>query len=123
MRKFVGVAATVMMWPSPELAGLLFFLYVFWENLGDLTLLIYDDQLMKTVKAREGSLSAKGERYCVRMLTMMSMAERKRRSRALMAGKRMIKASYRAIACASTSIRNLTQGGQTVPMPATTDQE
>ncbi|MGD0225103.1 MAG: hypothetical protein ABSF71_22470 [Terriglobia bacterium] len=123
MRKFVGVAATVMMWPSPELAGLLFFLYVFWENLGDLTLRIYDDQLMKTDKSRKGNLSAKVERYCIRMLTMMSMAGRKRRSRALLAGRRMIKTAYRAIARASNWVRNLIQGGQAVPMRAATDEE
>ncbi|MGD0227148.1 MAG: hypothetical protein ABSF71_32885 [Terriglobia bacterium] len=123
MKRLVGVAAALMMSPCPEFAGLLFFLYLFWENLGDLTLRIYDDQLMKVEKARTGRLSAKGERYCVRMLTMMSMAERKRRSRALLAGKRMIKAAYRAVACASSWVRYLIQGGQTVPMPATTDEE
>ena len=123
MRKFVGVAATVMMWSSPELAGLLFFLYVLWENLGDLTLRIYDDQLMKTEKAREGSLSARVERYCIRVLTVMSMVERKRRSRAMLAGKRTIQAARGAVSRASTWVRHLIPGGQAVPMRAATDEK
>ena len=42
--------------PYPEFAVLLFFLCMFWENLGDLTLRIYDDyQVTKTGKAlKEG---------------------------------------------------------------------
>lgn len=123
MRRALGVAAALLMWPCPEFAGLLFFLYVFWENLGDLTLRVYDDQIMKTEKARKGSLSAKVERYCIRMLTMMSIAERKRRSSALLARKRMTKTAYRAIARASTWVRHLIQGGQTVPMRAANEEE
>jgi hypothetical protein len=120
LKRLVGVAAALMMWSCPEFAGLLFFLYVFWEKLGNLTLRIYDDQLMKTEKAPKGSLSAKVERYCVRMLTM---AERKRRSRAKLAWKRMIKAAYRAFAPASVWVRQLLQVGQRVHMRPATDEE
>jgi hypothetical protein len=122
LKRLVGVAAVLMMWSCPEFAGLLFFLYVFWEKLGDLTLRIYDDQLMKVEKARNGSLGAKGEMYCVRMLTMMSMVERKRRSSALLAWERMNQAAYRAVVRASTGVRHLIQRGQTVPIGATTNE-
>jgi hypothetical protein len=61
----------------PEFAGLLFFLYVFWENLGDVTRKICGDhQPMKTERLRKWSLGAKMEAYCVRMRAMRSIAKR-----------------------------------------------
>jgi hypothetical protein len=48
LRRVLGVAAALMTYLSPEFAGLLFFLLVFWESLGDLTLRVYDDQLTET---------------------------------------------------------------------------
>ena len=59
LRKFIGVAASLMLWPFPELAGLLVFLWLFWENLGDLTLRIYDEHHMtKTQETLEESIHA-----------------------------------------------------------------
>jgi hypothetical protein len=121
MKKVIGVAAGLTLWPFPELAGLLVFLWLFWENLGDLTLNIYDDfQLEKTEKALKESMSANVEGYYVHMLTMRSAAERERRNAAKLARKRRIKALYRAIAPASIWVRHLIQRWQTVPLrPAT----
>jgi hypothetical protein len=124
LKKLLGVAAALMIAPCPEFAGLLFFLCVFWDNLGDMTLRIYDDhQLMKSEQVRERSLSAKVERYCVRTLAMGSMAERKLRGMATLAWKRMIKAPYRNFAPTSNWVRQLLQAGQTVPVRAATDEE
>jgi hypothetical protein len=62
---------------------------------------MYDDyQLTNTEKAQE-SMSANEEGYYVHMLTMKSVAERERPSRAKLARKRMIKAVYTVSACAS----------------------
>ena len=123
MKKFIGVAAGVMLWPLPEFAVILFFLWLFWENLGDLTLSIYDDfQLEKTEKALKESVSANVEGYYVHMLTMRSVAERERRNRAKLARKRRIEAFYRALARASTWFRQLVQRGETVPMSATAEE-
>ena len=113
----------MMLWPLPEFAVILFFLWLFWENLGDLTLSIYDDfQLEKTEKALKESVSANVEGYYVHMLTMRSVAERERRSSAKLARKRRIEAFYTALARASTWFRQLVQRGETVPMSATAEE-
>ena len=94
--------------PYPEFAFLLFFLLMFWENLGNLALRAYDDyQLTKTEKALKGSLNANVEGYYVHMLTIRSMAERERRSRARLARKCRIEAVYPAIARAFISVTHL----------------
>lgn len=119
MKKFIGMAAGLALVPYPEFAVLLFFLWLFWENLGDLTLRIYDDRrLDKTQKALKASMSANVEGYYVHMLTMRSKADRERRSRATLARKRRIKAIYRAIAPVSVGMRHLLQRGQSVPLRA-----
>ena len=124
MKKVIGVAAGLMLWPFPEFAVILFFLWLFWENLGDLTLRIHDDfQLEKTEKALKESVSANVEGYYVHMLTMRSVGERERRSIARLARKRRLKAIYRAIAPVSTWVRNLIQRWQTVPMLPATEEE
>lgn len=124
MRIVIGVAAGLTWLPCPEFAVLLFFLWVFWENLGNLTLRVYDDyKLGKTEKALKGSLSADVEGYYVHMLTMRSMAERERRSKAKLTRQRRIKAVYTGIAHASTWVRQLIQRGETVPMRAATEEE
>ena len=124
LRKFIGVAASLMLWPFPELAGLLVFLWLFWENLGDLTVRIYDDfQLEKTEEALKESISAEVDGYYVHMLTMKSVAERERRSGAKLGRKRRIRAIYRAIAPLSTWVRNLIQRWQTVPMLPAAEEE
>lgn len=112
MRRVLGVAAGLVMVPYPEFAVLLLFLCIFWENLGSLALSAYDDyQLTKIEKALRASLSAKVEGYCVRMLTMRSMAEREGRSRSMLTWQRTIKAVYTAIARAATWVRLLVQWG------------
>ena len=124
MKKFIGVGAALMFWAYPEFVALLLLLWMFRENLGDLTLRIYDDhQLLKTEKALKVSLSANVEGYYVHMLTMRSVAERERRSRARLARQRRIKAVYRAIAPASVWVRHLIEGGRTVPMRPATGEE
>ena len=124
MKKFIGVGAALMFWAYPEFVALLLLLWMFWENLGDLTLRIYDDhQLLKTEKALKESLSANVEGYYVHMLTMRSVAERERRSRAKLAWQRRIKAVYRAMAPASVWVRHLIEGGRTVPMRPATGEE
>ena len=108
----------------PEFAVLLFFLYVFWENLGDLTLKVYDDhQLMKAEKALRGNPSASVEGYYVHMLTMRSVAERERRNRASLARMRMIKALSKTIAPVSLWVRQVLRRGRTVPMHAAAEEE
>jgi hypothetical protein len=120
----IGVAAGLMLLLSPEFAVLLFFLCVFWEELGDLTLEAYDDyQVTKTDKALKGSLSANVKGYYVHALTMRSMAERERRSRAKVARQRRIHAASTAIARVSTRVRLLIQGAGTVPMRAANEEE
>ncbi|MGO8813057.1 MAG: hypothetical protein ACLQVG_00105 [Terriglobia bacterium] len=124
MKKFVGVAAALMTCLCPEFAVLLFFLYVFWENLGDLTLSIYDDhQLTKTEKALRGNPSANVEGYYVHLLTTRSVAERERQRRAKLAQRLMIKAASRTIAPLSVWVRQVLHGGRRVPMCAATDEE
>lgn len=117
MKKFIGVAAGLALVPYPEFAVLLFFLWLFWENLGNLTLRIYDDRrLTQTQKALKASMSANVEGYYVHMLTMRFKADRERRSRAMLARKRRIKAIYRAIAPVSVWMRHLIQRRQTIPL-------
>lgn len=124
MKKSVGVAAALMVWLSPEFAVLLFLLFVFWENLGDLTLKVYDDhQLMKTEKALKGNVYANVEGYYVHMLTMRSVAERERRSRARTARRRMVKTARRAMAYASLYVSKLAHGWQRPPLDAATEEE
>ena len=124
MKKFIAVAASLMLWPFPELAGLLVFLVLFWENLGDLTLTIYDDHHMrKTEEALKESISAEVDGYYVHMLAMRSTAQRERRSRAKLARKRRIEALHTAIARASIWVRQLIQRGETAPMRAATGEE
>ena len=124
MRKFIGVAASLMLWPFPELAGLLVFLWLFWENLGDLTLRIYDDYHMtKTEEALEESIHSDVDGLYVHMLTMRSVGERERRNRAKLARKRRLKAIYRAIAPASIWVRHLIQRWQTAPALVAAEEE
>ena len=55
LTKLIGVGAGLMLLPYVGFAVLLFFLWMFWENLGNLTLSVYDDyQLSKAEKARKG---------------------------------------------------------------------
>ena len=124
LRKFIGVAASLMLWPFPELAGLLVFLWLFWENLGDLTLRIYDDYHMtKTEEALEESIHSDVDGLYVHMLTMRSVAEREGRNRAKLARMRRVKAFYTAIAAVSPWVRRLVQRGETVPVLAATGEE
>ena len=124
MRKAIGVAVGLMVVPYPESAVLLFFLWMFWEKLGNMTLAAYDDyHLRKTEEALKGSLNANVDGYYVHMLTMRSKAERERRSRARLARKRRIKAVYRAIARAYPWVRHLIQRGEPVPIRAATGEE
>ena len=124
MKRAIVVPACLLIVPYPEFAVLLFFLCIFWENLGDLTLRIYDDyHLTKTEKALEESMSANVNGYYVHMLTMRSVAERERRSRSMLARKRMIRAVYTVSARASAWVRHLLQRGQTAPMRAATEEE
>jgi hypothetical protein len=112
LRRVLGVAAGLVMVPYPEFAVLLLFLCIFWENLGSLALSAYDDyQLTKTEKALRGSLSANVDGYCVRLPTMMSMAERKGWSRSILIWQRTIKAVYTAFVRASNWVRLLAQCG------------
>lgn len=68
MKKFIGVAAGLALVPYPEFAVLLFFLWMFWENLGDLTLRIHDGhQLVNTQEAPKASMSADVDGYYVHM--------------------------------------------------------
>jgi hypothetical protein len=121
LRKAIGFAAWLMVVPSPAFGVLLFFLWMFWEKLGKMTLDAYDDyHLRKTEEALKGGLHASLDGYYVHMLTMRSKAERERRSRARLARKRRIKAVYRAIARAFISVRNLSQRGKTADMRAVT---
>jgi hypothetical protein len=124
LRKFIGVTASLMLWPFPELAGVLVFLWLFWENLGDLTLRIYDEHYMTmTEEALEESINADVDGLYVHMLTLRSVTERERRSRAKLARKRRIRALYRAIAPLSSWVRNLIQRWQTVPMLPAAEEE
>jgi hypothetical protein len=124
LRKFIGVAASLMLWPFPELAGLLVFIWLFWENLGDLTLRIYEDyQMAKTEEALEENIHADVDGLYVHMLTLRSVAERERRNRANLAWKRRLRAIYRAIAPASIWGRHLIQRWQMVPMRPAIEEE
>ncbi len=124
MRKAIGFAAGLMVVPSPEFGVLLFFLWMFWEKLGKMTLDAYDDyHLRKTEEALKGGLHANLDGYYLHMLTMRSKAERERRSRARLARKRRIEAVYRAIARAYPWVRQLIQGGQPIPIRAATGKE
>ena len=124
MKKAIGVTAGLMVLPSPGFAVLLFFLWMFWEKLGNLTLAAYDDyQLRKTEEALQGSLNANVDGYYVHMLTMRSKAERERRSRAKLAREHRIEAIYTALARASTWGRLLIQRGEPVSMRAATGEE
>ena len=124
MKKTVGVAAALIVWLSPEFAMLLFLLFVFWENLGDLAAKVYDDhQLMKTEKALRGNLSANVQGYYVHMLTVRSAAEQESRSRARMARRRIAKTARRSMAYASIYVSRLAHGWQRSPLDAATEEE
>ena len=124
MKRAIVVPACLLIVPYPEFAVLLFFLCIFWENLGDLTLRIYDDhQLTKTEKALKESMSANVNGYYVHMLTMRSVAERERRNRSMLARKRMIKAVYTVSARASAWVRQLIERGETGSIRAATGEE
>ena len=43
MRRFTGITAALMLLPFSAFAALLVLLWIFWENLGDVTLRVYDD--------------------------------------------------------------------------------
>lgn len=124
MRKAIGFAAWLMVVPSPAFGVLLFFLWMFWEKLGKMTLDAYDDyHLRKTEEALKGGLHASLDGYYVHMLTMRSKAERERRSRAKLAREHRIEAIYTALARASTWGRLLIQRGEPVSMRAATGEE
>jgi hypothetical protein len=124
LKKFIGVGAALLFWAYPEFVALLFLLWLFWENLGDLTLRIYDDYRMtKTEEALKESVNANVKGYYVHMLTMRSVCERERRGRAKLAWQRRVKVVYRAMAPASVWVRHLIEGGRTVPMRPATGEE
>lgn len=113
-----------MFLPFPRFALFLVLLWMFWENLGDLTLRTYDDyQLIKTEKALKKSLSANVSPFYVHLLTVTSAAERQRQSRAKLARQRVIKAAYTVFARASAWVRNLMDRGETVTMRPATGEE
>ncbi len=124
LKKSVGAIAALLLWPYPEFAGLLVFLWVFWENLGDCTLRAYEDyQLTKTEKALNRSLDADVDGFYVHMLTTRSLAERERRNREQMARRRRIKAVSRAIAPAASWLRHLFDRGEPISMRPATGEE
>lgn len=124
MKNVIGLSAGLMLLPFPRFALLLVLLWMFWENLGDLTLRIYDDYLLlKTEKALKASLSADVKAYYVNLLTVRSLAERQRRSRAKVARSRMFEAAYAVIARVSAWIRHLMDRGETVSMRPATGEE
>lgn len=124
MKKVVGVTAALILLPYPELAFLLFLLWIFWEDLGNLTLKVYDDhQLAKTEKALKRSQGANVAAYYVNMLTQRSIAEREQRRKAVLIRQRRIRAIHAAIARGFTWARHLIQRGEAVPMRAATWEE
>jgi hypothetical protein len=125
LKKLIGGAAALMFLPFPRVAALLALLWMFWEELGDLTLGAYDDyQVMKTETALKESPSANVKAYYVHMLTMRSVAERRRRGRAQLVQKPNPKAAFTARArAAATRVRHLIERGETVPMGAATGEE
>ena len=78
MKKVIAVAFGLMLLPYLGFAVLLYFLWMFWENLGNLTLSVYDDYwLSKTEKARKWGRSANLERFYAHILTIWSIAFRR----------------------------------------------
>ena len=124
MKKAVGVTAAWIVLPYPELAFLLFLLWIFWEELGNLTLNVYDDyQLFKTEKALKRNQSANVDAFYVNMLTQRSVAEREQRNQAELIRQRRVRAIHAAIARGFTWARHLIQRGEAVPMHAATWEE
>ena len=124
MKKVVGVTAALILLPYPELAFLLFLLWIFWEELGSLTLEVYDDyQLSKTEKALKRGQGANVDGYYVNMLTQRSIAEREQRNKAVLIRQRRVRAIHAAIARGSAWVRHLIQRGEAVPVPAATWEE
>ena len=125
MKKVIGGTAVLILLPYPRLAALLVLLWMFWEELGDLTLGAYDDyQLMKTETALKESPSANVKAYYVHMLTMRSVAERRRRGTAQLVQKPKPKAAFTARArAAATRVRHLVERDETVPLGSATGEE
>jgi hypothetical protein len=101
LKKVISVAAGFILSLRPEFAGLLFFLWMFWESVGNLTVRTYDDyQVTKTEKALKASLSANVDGYYVHMLTVRSVHEREHRGIGKLILRSRIRAVYTAIAWA-----------------------
>jgi len=124
LKKAVGVTAALMVLPYPEIAFLLFALWIFWEDLGDLTLKVYDDyKLFRTEKALKRSQGASVEAFYVNMLTQRSIAEREQRNQAALVRQRRVQAIHAALARGLTWARHLIQREEAVPVPAATWEE
>jgi hypothetical protein len=124
LKKAVGVAAALIVLPYPEIAFLLFALWIFWEDLGDLTLQVYDDyMLFRTEKALKRSQGASVEAFYVNMLTQRSIAEREQRQQAALIRQRRVQAIHAALARSLTWARHLIQRGEAVPVHAATWEE
>ncbi|MGO8815123.1 MAG: hypothetical protein ACLQVG_10765 [Terriglobia bacterium] len=124
MKKAVGVAAALIVLPYPELAFLLFLLWTFWEDLGNLTLKVYDDyKLFRTEKALKRSQGASVEAFYVNMLTQRSIAEREQRHQAVLIRQRRVRAIHAALARGLTWARHMAQRREAVPVPAATWEE
>jgi len=106
--------------PYPRLAALLVLLWMFWEELGDLTLGAYDDyQVMKTETALKESPRANVNAYYVHMLTMRSVAKRRRQGRAKLVQNPKLKVAFTARArAAATWVRHRMVREETVPAGA-----
>ena len=125
MKKVIGGTAVLMLLPYPRLAALLVLLWMFWEELGDLTLGAYDDyQLMKTEAALRENPRANVNAYYVNMLTMRSVAKRRRQSGAKLVQNPKPKVAFKARArAAATWVRHRMVRGETAPAGAATGEE
>lgn len=123
MKKVIGGTAVLMLLPYPRLAALLVLLWMFWEELGDLTLGAYDDyQVMKTETALKENPRANVKAYYVHMLTMRSVAERRRRAQVGQKPKPKPAFTTRA-RTAATRVRHLVERDETVPVGAASGEE
>ena len=125
MKKAIAVTAGLMLLPLPRFIDLLLvLLWMFREELGELTIGAYEDyHVMKTAKALRESLDADVDAHYLLLLTMRSTAERERRRRASLARARIHRPPQPVIARASAWVRRLAERGESESMRPATGEE
>ena len=82
LRKLTGTGAACLVWSAPEVAFMLFVLWVWWDDLWPHALAWWDERRIKDTRlALKNDLSANVRPIYVHMMTTIDRAERERKAR------------------------------------------